>query len=315
MGTGGTPQVAPARDDVAVDEPPRPRLSRRGLLLGAGVAGAAGVGGLLVDQGVLPGQAALRAVLGRNGAGVPVPDGPRGTLVSGSFRSEARGGAETGWMIGWPHGVAAGTPMPVLLMLHGHASDHRAVFRGLAMDRYLSRAVAAGMTPLAVASVDAGRDYYKPADDGTDASRMIVEEYVPLLRARGLDTDNLAIGGWSMGGYGALRIAGLDLLPVRSVGVLAPALHYDEDADDVLRNPQRLAGVPLQISVGRADAFWTIDREYVAALRAQGIEVEFHGGVGGHEQRFWRTYVPRLLRFTAEHLAPTIDPEASTLPE
>jgi len=282
---------------------PQRRASRRTFLVGAGAAGAAALGGgWAVDSGLLPGQATLRAVLGRNDGGAPIPDVPQGNLVHGSFRSPARNGARTGWSIGWPHGIEAGTPLPVLLMLHGHASDHHAVFEGLAMDRFLGRAVDNGMPPFAIAAVDGGRDYYKPAPDGSDASRMIVEEFVPLLADHGLDIRTLSIGGWSMGGYGSLRIAGERMLDVRSVGVFAPALHWNEDDDDVLRNPARLRGLPVQVSVGRGDMFYRIDRTYAAALREQGVELEWHTGAGAHSQKFWRTFVPRLLRFTAGHL-------------
>jgi S-formylglutathione hydrolase FrmB len=277
------------------------RTSRRALLGGALGLGALGAG-FAVEEGLLPGQSRLRAVLGRNEVATPVPDAPPGNLVSGSFDSAARLGRPTGWEIAWPHQVAAGTPLPVLVMLHGHASDHRATFDGLAMDRFLGRAVDRGMEPFAIASVDGGRDYWKPAPDGSDAGRMVVDELVPLLARQGLDTSTLAIGGWSMGGYGSLRLAGLRLLPVRSVATFAPALHRSEGPDDVLRNPQRLRGLPVQISVGRADIFWKIDQEYVAALRAQGVDPEVHTGAGAHNQAFWRGFVPDLLRFTSRHL-------------
>jgi S-formylglutathione hydrolase FrmB len=280
------------------------RASRRTFLLGAGGMGVAALGGAwAVDEGLLPGGARLHAVLGRNDGGAPVPDVPAGNLVEGAFASPARHGARTGWTICWPHGIEEGTRLPVLVMLHGHASDHRAVFAGLAMDRFLGRAVDNGMPPFAIASVDGGRDYWKPAPDGSDASRMVVEEFLPLLSAHGLDTGTLAIGGWSMGGYGSLRIAGLGLLPVRSVGTFAPALHHAEDDDDVLRNPARLRGVPVQICVGRGDSFYRIDREYAAALRAQGVQPEWHTGAGAHTQAFWRGFVPELLHFTSRHLA------------
>ena len=39
---------------------------------------------------------------------------------------------------------------------------------------------------------------------------MVLHEFLPLLdAARGLDvTDRIGLLGWSMGGYGALRLAG-----------------------------------------------------------------------------------------------------------
>ena len=90
---------------------------------------------------------------------------------------------------------------------------------------------------------------------------------------------------------------------MRSVATFAPALHYAEDDDDVLRNPQRLRGIPVQISVGRGDLFWRIDQQYIAALRAAGVDPDVHTGSGAHTQRFWRTFVPGLLRFTAKRLS------------
>ena len=64
----------------------------------------------------------------------------------------------------------------------------------------------------------------------------------------------------------------------------------------------RLRGLPVQVSVGRGDMFYGIDRTYATALREQGVALEWHTGVGAHSQKFWRTFVPRLLRFTAAHL-------------
>jgi S-formylglutathione hydrolase FrmB len=280
------------------------RTTRRGFLLGTGVAGVGALGAAwAVEEGLLPGREGLRAVIGRNGGGAPIPDVPRGELVSGSFESPARLGARTGWTICWPHSVERGAALPVLVMLHGHASDHTAVFDGLGMDRFLGRAVTQGLVPFALASVDGGRDYWQPGPDGSDAGRMVVEEFVPLLAEHGLDTGRLAIGGWSMGGYGSLRIAGRRMLPVRSVATFAPALH-DAATHEGLEFPGRLRGVPVQISCGRGDPFYRLDRRYVAALRAHGVQPEWHTGPGAHNQRFWRTFVPRLLHFTGRHLTP-----------
>ena len=279
------------------------RTSRRGFLLGTGVVGMGALGaGWAVDEGLLPGGEGLRAVLGRNDGGLPIPDVPRGHLVSGSFESAARLGARTGWTICWPAGVEEGARLPVLVMLHGHASDHTAVFEGLGMDRFLGRAVADGLRPFALASVYGGRDYWQAAPDGSDAGRMVVEEFVPLLAEHGLDTGTLSIGGWSMGGYGALRLAGRRMLPVRSVATFAPALH-DAPTDEVLHVPARMRGIPVQIGCGRGDAFYRIDRKYVAALRANGVHPDWNTAPGGHTQKFWRTFVPGLLEFTGRYLS------------
>ena len=282
--------------------PPHGRTSRRTLLRGAGALGVAALGaGWAMEEGVMPGGDRLRAVVGREDP-TAIPRAHRGNLLTGSFRSPARNGRRSGWTMCWPHGVPTGTRLPVLLMLHGRGSHHNSVFDGLGMDRFLNRAVEDGLAPFAIASVDGGTDYWKPAPDGSDASRMLVDEFVPLMADHGLDTSRISMGGWSMGGYGSLRIAGLHLMPVRSVATLAPALHDNESADDVLRNPGRLEGTPLQISVGRADPFYDLIQRYVRGLRADGIEPELHVGEGAHGQKFWRAFVPSLLQFTGRHL-------------
>ena len=284
-------------------------LSRRTVLrAGAGLVGLAAAGlvaGELVEEDRLPGRTRLYDVLGRNGPGTPFPDGPGGTLVSGSFVSAARRGARTGWTVAYPHGTPTDARLPVLVVLHGRGGDHTTAFTDLGLDRYVSAAVAGGARPFAVATVDGGQGYWRPEPGGADAGRMVVEELVPRLARRGLRVERPALAGWSMGGYGALRLAGLRLLPATSVATLSPAVHHDEPSarDDVLDHPERLLGLPVQVSVGEGDSFRPIDDELVAGLRRAGVAVEFHGGPGAHHARYWRTYVPGLVDFTARHLS------------
>ncbi len=285
---------------------PALRLGRRRVLAGGVVAAGALAGaGWLVEEDDLPGRSRLYDALGRNGAGTPFPDGPAGHLVSGEFRSAAREGASTGWTVAYPHGTPTDARLPVLVVLHGRGGDHTTAFTDLGLDRYLSTAVAEGATAYAVATVDGGPGYWRPEPDGADSGRMVVEELVPLLERRGLDVGRLALAGWSMGGYGALRLAGLDLLPARSVAALSPAVHRREpsERDDVLGHPERLVGMPLQISVGEGDSYRPIDDDLVERLRGAGVDVEFHGGPGAHEARYWRGYLPALVDFTGRHLS------------
>ncbi len=280
---------------------------RRVLRAGAGLAGLAAAGllaGELVEEDRLPGRTRLYEALRRNGPGTPFPDGPAGTLVQGSFVSAARRGRPTGWTVAYPHGVPTHARLPVLVVLHGRGGDHTTAFTDLGLDHYLSAAVVGGAAPFAVATVDGGEGYWRPEPDGADAGRMVVEELVPRLAGRGLRADRPALAGWSMGGYGVLRLAGLGLLPVTSVATLSPAVHREEpsERDDVLGHPERLVGVPVQVSVGEGDAYRPIDDELVERLRWAGVDVDFHGGPGAHRARYWRTFVPDLVDFTVRHL-------------
>ena len=58
---------------------------------------------------------------------------------------------------------------------------------------------------------------------------MVVREFLPILEQQGLRTDRLAFHGYSMGGYGALRLAPLvgrlgQGAGVRAVSVLSAAI-------------------------------------------------------------------------------------------
>jgi enterochelin esterase-like enzyme len=119
----------------------------------------------------------------------------------------------------------------------------------------------------------------------------------------------VAIGGISMGGYGAL------LLGVAAhfcaVGAHSPALWLHaadtapgafDDAADFRRNDlfaRRLRyGAPVWIDVGAADPFRT-----AAVALAKRIHARLHVWPGGHQTSYWRAHVRDYLRFYARACA------------
>jgi S-formylglutathione hydrolase FrmB len=272
-------------------------LSRRSLLAGtAGALAALGGAGWLVEEDVLPGRTRAYEVLGLNGDGAPIPDVAPGAKVDGSFSSAARGGIEVGWSVVYPPGHRPGASLPVLLMLHGASGDHTTATTSLGVDRFLALVCGDGTPPFAVATADGGSSYWRPQPDGTDASRMLLDELLPLLARQGLDTRVLAAGGWSMGGYGALRLAADALLPLRAVTALSPALGPDDGVTD---RPELLGEVPLRIDCGRGDPFYPHVRDFVDSLDPRPPS---SFGAGGHTFEYWRTVVADQLRFVGEHL-------------
>lgn len=233
-------------------------------------------------------------------------------FVSGHFRS-AWMRTTVGWSIAYPPGHGDGSQIPVVVTLHGRGGDHRTAFDQLHLDEVLD-----SLHPTAsyaIASVDGGdHGYWHRRTDGTDASAMLVDEFLPLLRGRGLRIDALGLHGWSMGGYGALLLAGKDRLPVRSVAVSSPALFtsagataagaFDDAADfdthDVYGHPQWLDRVrSLRIDCGEQDPFYVATRDFVGRLRTRPA-----GGfpAGRHDATFWRRVAPAQLRFLEEQL-------------
>ncbi|MGZ6804437.1 MAG: alpha/beta hydrolase [Nocardioidaceae bacterium] len=288
-------------------------ISRRALLLGgaAGVVGvaAAGVG---VEQGVLPGRPFLQARLGLNGDAGVVPDVAPGPVVSGSFTSAHRLGAETGWSLLRPPGATG--RLPLVVALHGLHEDHTSLTGpSFGLARYLAAAVAAGSPPFAIVTVDGGTSYWHPRPSGEDASAMVVDELLPLMARHGVaadPTDRIGLIGWSMGGYGALRLAGL-LGHERVAAVVAssPALWTDPaDASasgvssaaeyerySVLGHQRDLAGIDVRVDVGTGDPFYPAVQDYVAGF-PDGVVVATYEP-GAHDPAYWRRMLPEQLAF------------------
>ena len=143
---------------------------------------------------------------------------------------------------------------------------------------------------------------------------MLTDEFLPLLAERGLDVSRIGLLGWSMGGYGSLRLAGL-LGPRRVAAVAAesPALWRNfadsspgafDDADDfeaqsVFGRQRALAGIAVRVDCGQSDPFYAATRRYVkgfAARPAGGFQL------GAHTTAYWRRMAPAQLLFLAGRL-------------
>ena len=287
--------------------------TRRGLLLGAGALVTVGVlGAVGLEEGVLPGRSRLHRVLGLDGRAGHIPDVTPGLVVSGSFVSQARLGAETGWSVIYPG--SARERLPVMVSLHGLGGDHTTAVDELGMDRFLVAAVDAGVPRFAVATVDGGTSYWHPRPSGEDAGAMVVDELLPLLDADGLDTRRTAFQGWSMGGYGALRLAGLVGTPqTRAVAALSAALWTDPasastsgfaDAAEyrrytVLGHQHELDGIAVRVDCGTDDPFYDADRAYVRGFTHPVVST-FQPGA--HDAAYWTRMLPAQLRFVGSAL-------------
>lgn len=266
-------------------------VSRRGLLLGS-----LGSGLVLAGCGTNPGPP-------------PAPTAaPLDRLVEGAFFSH-RMQRSIGYALAYPPGRAVGDRLPLVVTLHGRRGDHRNAIRSLRLHQVLDQVRA----PFALASVDGGdHSYYHPRADGTDAGAMVVEELLPALGERHLDVGTVGLHGWSMGGYGALLLAGQHPERFRAVAVSSPALFrsaavtspnsFDGPADfarhDVLAHPEWLRGQRIRVDCGRADPFFGATQDF--AKRLPGVVSEFPEG--GHRPAYWRRMATPAFRFLAEAL-------------
>jgi enterochelin esterase-like enzyme len=280
--------------------------------MGAGavalLGGAAGVGALLGGPGPrLPNGFVPRPAT----SGAPAKRAA--SVVSGSFISAARK-APTGWSIAYPPAAKTGSVLRFLLVLHGRGDDHRAVLGSHQLGTFLAQVVHRGTAPFALVAVDGGdHDYWHPRASGADTQAMLVDELLPLLASRGLDVNRFAVGGWSMGGYGALLL-GERLGPTRiaAIAVDSPAIwtsaadtapgafdsREDFDEHDVLRRVAPLRQIPVRVTCGTADPFLPGVRALLSALPHAEHDIDD----GGHDIAWWRHAAPGQLAFVGDHL-------------
>jgi hypothetical protein len=205
-----------------------------------------------------------------------------------------------------PHGGARGRPL--LVLLH---------WRGGSPDRLLSNELFAGLVklgsraPVVLIPDGSGGSFWHDRRSGR-WGHYVVDEAIPAaVRRFHVDPSRVAIGGTSMGGFGALDIARLWPGRFCAVGAHSPAIFtsasttmpgsFDGGADfarhDLLALRPRYGRTPVWIDVGTQDRFRAAD------VRLAGeIGVPVHVWPGRHGSRYWRSHMAQYLRFYADAL-------------
>jgi pimeloyl-ACP methyl ester carboxylesterase len=284
------------------------RMTRRRAVTGLGAAALAAGGGAAGARR-LPLHAWYDELTGACGPSGPSPPRPPDTrVVSGTLRS-ASVPEPVDWAVGLPPGQAGAA---AAVCLPGRGSDAGWVMNVLHAVDFVA---AAGLR-YAVAAVDGGESYWHRRADGEDRMRMLIDDFLPLLRTR-FGLDPRAVMGWSMGGYGALLAAERHPGQFRAVAVSSAALWpthaqqrsavpdaFDGAADfarnDVFSGARRLAGTAVSISCGTADPFIGSDRAFAARVPRRPAG-EFTAGC--HDADFWRRMLPAQVRFVGRALA------------
>lgn len=200
----------------------------------------------------------------------------------------------------------------LLVFLHGRGGDegtfNDAVFRGLPSLQ--------GRRGAVVAFPAGGvHGYWHDRADG-DWEAWVMDEAIPLvIRRFGIDPRRLAIGGISMGGFGAYDIALKNPGRFCAVGGHSPALWFAgsetapgafDDAADFERNdvveavqadPGAFGDARVWIDYGESDDFRPYDEGFVAALESGGADLSAHSWPGGHEGSYWDAHWPAYQRF------------------
>jgi S-formylglutathione hydrolase FrmB len=217
-----------------------------------------------------------------------------------------------------PAGVASGERRPLLVFLHGRGVKPDA----LLSDEFFGGLAALGKRAPVVVALNGGDHSYWHDRRSGRWGRYVLREAIPrAVRALHADPHRVAIGGISMGGFGAFDLARRAPGRFCAVGGHSPAFWlsagqtapgaFDDAADfarhDVyawVRGQRRPYGsTPLWIDRGDRDPFGGADAEVVRALRARGARLTSHVWPGAHEWAYWRAHMARYLRFYADALA------------
>jgi S-formylglutathione hydrolase FrmB len=143
--------------------------------------------------------------------------------------------------------------------------------------------------------------YWHNRADGRWGS-MVLHEIVPRH-------GRVAIGGISMGGYGALLLGAQGHFC--AIGGHSPALWFSgadsaagafDDAEDYARhdivNHPPHYSAPVWIDVGTEDPFHSAAVHY-----AHEIHGQLHVWPGGHDSGYWHSHMRQYLAFYARHCA------------
>jgi S-formylglutathione hydrolase FrmB len=191
----------------------------------------------------------------------------------------------------------------MLVLLHGY---HASPSQFLTQPFFDTLAALRTRAP-EVLLLDGGADsYWHNRADGRWGS-MVLREGIPAGTAR-THARRVAIGGISMGGYGALLLGSRDRR-FCAVGAQSPALWLSagdtapgafDNAQDYARNDvfRLRTPHPLWIDLGASDPFRTATLTY-----ARRVGVRAHIRPGGHDAALWNAFTPKFLRFFARACA------------
>ena len=212
-----------------------------------------------------------------------------------------------------PESDAVRPPFGLLVQLHGLSDNHTAWMRRTSLDRYVE-----GL-PLVVVMPDGGRSFYCDAVNGLAYESHIMkdvigfaEKYLPVRR----DRRARAIGGLSMGGYGAMKLA------LKFPGVFASVVAHSS-ALDFAHHPKGLVdpefrritgdGVPggpddvfaiaeklspskapaIRFDCGLDDRLRDSNRRFHRHLARLGIRHQYREFPGAHDWSYWDEQIGR----------------------
>lgn len=185
--------------------------------------------------------------------------------------------------------------VPAIYLLHGANTD-QTQWPDLNVQTNADELIAHGTAPFVV--VMPGGDYRADVDYAAFVLNDLlpyVEQHFDVMADRG----DRAIGGLSMGGYWALKIAFTHPDQFVAVDVSSPVagIGYPDDPINLAQTSNNLDRLHMAIDVGDADALVADAQQLTQALRARGLNVLSEVNPGGHTRAYWRSHTGEYLAF------------------
>ncbi|MBT5832906.1 MAG: esterase family protein [Candidatus Latescibacteria bacterium] len=212
-------------------------------------------------------------------------------------------------------------PFPVFYLLHGLSDDHSIWMRRTSIERYVQD------LPIIVVMPDGGRSFYCDAVEGPAYENHIIQDVIAFTDRifNTLPTrEGRVIGGLSMGGYGALKLAlkypNLFCSAVSHSGALGITKVKPKNVRQDMRVefPQIFGTNPfggkdclyklaetvdkdqlpaLRIDCGTEDSLVQANRDYHAHLNQLDIPHEYEEFPGAHTWDYWDVHVQEAITF------------------
>lgn len=219
-----------------------------------------------------------------------------------------------------PHGKESSSALGrrgALVFLHGRGSDQTSV---LSSALYVALREMGSDAPVIIAPYGGDSSYYHDRESG-DWPEYVMSEVLDEARNGVLfDRGKLAIGGISMGGFGALNVASTYPDRFCAVGAHSPAIFtaagetapdaFDDAADfevhDLVSrfesNPNAMGDVPIWIDIGDVDPFLPGTQSIINSLNTGGATLTSNVWPGDHNSAYWDSHWDEYLDFYASEL-------------
>lgn len=221
--------------------------------------------------------------------------------------------------------------LPIVILLHGVFGSHWAWALKGAAHLTAARLIAAGALPPVALLMPSdglcgdGSGYVAHARE--DAERWIIDE-VPALARETIEgcsaRSPLLLAGLSMGGFGALRLAGKyrqRITAAAALSAMTDVAQFDQLIEestsgwsDAPADRSVLAALtettdngplpPLRFACGRDDPYLDANRELHRALQRAGVAHQYAEEDGDHDWTYWADALDGTLRFFGDVLHP-----------